>query len=128
MTPHGVGIDVVDVPRFGRLVERHAERFTRRWFTARERSECAGSPSPARELAARFALKEAAWKALGVGSRADPLPWRAIETRRTGSGEWRVVLTGPLGRHASAVQVGTFVCSAEAGDSVAVAIVHAYRP
>jgi holo-[acyl-carrier protein] synthase len=63
------GIDIVEVARVRKAVERWGERFLRRVFTARELADCAAfGPAPRYEsLAARWAAKEAAAKALGVG-------------------------------------------------------------
>jgi holo-[acyl-carrier protein] synthase len=55
----GVGIDVVDIARFGRALTR-SPGLAVRLFTEGERS------LPARSLAARFAAKEALAKALGA--------------------------------------------------------------
>lgn len=63
----GLGLDLVDLDRFRRALERGGEAFLRRIFTAAERAECARRPDPAPHLAARFAAKEAAMKALGTG-------------------------------------------------------------
>ena len=56
----GVGIDVVDVARFGATLER-TPALRERLFTVGERD------LPLNSLAARFAAKEAALKALGLG-------------------------------------------------------------
>ncbi len=53
---------------------RHPERFLTRHFTAAERSECGGSGA---RLAARWAAKEAAAKALGTG--IGPIGWHELE-------------------------------------------------
>jgi len=61
-----VGVDIIHIPRVAAAIERYGERFLRRVFTAQELAYCNGR---APELAARFAAKEAASKALGVGVR-----------------------------------------------------------
>ncbi len=70
----GVGIDVVEVGRVGRALERHGERFVRRVFRPSE----VGSPVSPRSLAARFAAKEAVFKALGTGLSGG-LRWTDVE-------------------------------------------------
>ena len=62
----GIGLDVTEIPRIRDLLERFGERFTRRVLT---RAEAAGMPKgdAAPYVAARFAAKEAAAKALGTG-------------------------------------------------------------
>lgn len=63
----GTGIDLVAIGRFRRALERHGERFLNRVFTPGEREDCSRRADPARHLAARFAAKEAVFKALGTG-------------------------------------------------------------
>jgi holo-[acyl-carrier protein] synthase len=62
----GIGIDAVDLDRFRRLLERRPG-IVERLFSEAERSDVAGRLDPVPGLAARFAAKEATWKALGVG-------------------------------------------------------------
>ena len=63
----GIGLDVVDVERFARVLDRRPH-LSDRLFTSREIAVAHGSPSrTAQRLAARFAAKEAAMKSLGVG-------------------------------------------------------------
>lgn len=63
------GIDIIEVTRIRTAVERWGERFLRRVYTPRELADCgAPGPNPRYEsLAARWAAKEAAVKALGIG-------------------------------------------------------------
>lgn len=82
----GVGIDVVDVPRFALILERRAA-FVERVFTPLERSTCGGVPA---RLAARFAAKEATMKALGVGIGAFGLHDVWIEREPSGRPVLRV--------------------------------------
>jgi holo-[acyl-carrier protein] synthase len=61
----GVGIDLLEIDRLERALERHP-RLAERVFTAGEREYAAERSRPARHLAARFAAKEAVVKALGL--------------------------------------------------------------
>jgi len=63
----GVGVDIVEVERIGRIIERYGDRFIRRVFTQEEARYCRRTAHPEQRFAARFAAKEAALKALGVG-------------------------------------------------------------
>ncbi len=65
----GTGVDIVEVDRIRRAVERHGDRFTRRIFTDAEVGYCRRCVDPAQRFATRFAAKEAALKALGTGWR-----------------------------------------------------------
>ena len=64
----GLGIDVVEIDRLRRAVERHGERFLRRIFTPDEIAYCARRQDPTPSLAARFAAKEAFAKAAPRGA------------------------------------------------------------
>jgi holo-[acyl-carrier protein] synthase len=61
----GVGIDLLEIDRLERALERHP-RLAERVFTAAEREYAAARARPGRHLAARFAAKEAVVKALGM--------------------------------------------------------------
>lgn len=62
----GVGLDAVDIDRFRRSLAR-TPRLEQRLFTPQERADLARRVDPVPGLAARFAAREAAMKALGVG-------------------------------------------------------------
>lgn len=76
----GIGIDLVEVSRLERALERHP-RLAARLFTERELAHCEGMRRPGRHLAARFAAKEATVKALGLGP-GQPLTEIEIEAGR----------------------------------------------
>jgi holo-[acyl-carrier protein] synthase len=61
----GVGIDLLEIERMERALERHP-RLARRLFTDAELDYAGGKARPGRHLAARFAAKEAVVKALGL--------------------------------------------------------------
>jgi holo-[acyl-carrier protein] synthase len=61
----GIGIDLLEINRLERALERHP-RLAERVFTEDERRYAAARARPGRHLAARFAAKEAVVKALGL--------------------------------------------------------------
>lgn len=63
----GSGIDVIDLARVERALERHGARFERRVFHPREIESCRRRRRPALHYAERFAAKEAVMKAVGTG-------------------------------------------------------------
>lgn len=63
----GLGTDLVGVDRVRAVLARHGERFLERIYSAEERSYCLAAADPGERLAARWAAKEAAMKALGTG-------------------------------------------------------------
>jgi len=64
---YGVGIDLVEVPRVHGMIERWGERFVTRCFSPAEISYCRSRKNAAPHYAARFAVKEAFLKCLGIG-------------------------------------------------------------
>lgn len=75
----GIGLDLADIDRIERLLGRHPERARIRLFTAGEREYCDRRARPARHFAARFAAKEAAYKALSGTEEARHIHWQDIE-------------------------------------------------
>ncbi len=96
MVVKGIGIDLIEVERIRRAVTRRPAGFRRRVFTPAEWDYChrAGKIDYA-ALAARFAAKEAVFKALGCGWRQ--IPWQEVEIRKGSRGEPLVQL-GPRAR------------------------------
>ena len=87
-----VGIDLVDVDQVESAIAAHGDRYLRRVYTDREVADCGGFEAPSAErLAARFAAKEAAFKALRLG---DVLPFHDIEVVRSPDGAPELALHG----------------------------------
>jgi holo-[acyl-carrier protein] synthase len=77
----GLGFDATDIPRVRDVFARYGDRFLRRVFTDGEIAYCMRHRDPVPSLAARFASKEAAMKALGTGHSRGVL-WKDIEVVR----------------------------------------------
>jgi holo-[acyl-carrier protein] synthase len=88
----GIGTDLLDVGRMARELAREGAGFRDEVFTPVEVSYCEAMAHPARHFAARFAAKEAFWKALGVPQGNAPL--RDVEVVRAENGPPRLVLSG----------------------------------
>jgi holo-[acyl-carrier protein] synthase len=95
---YAVGIDVIEIARVRKVLERHPERFLTRIFTPEEVAFCRGRVP---ELAARFAAKEAVMKALGTGARG--LAWREIEILPNRRGKPLVYLHGLARKRGEAI-------------------------
>ncbi|HSE71122.1 MAG TPA: holo-ACP synthase [Nocardioidaceae bacterium] len=91
----GVGIDVVDVARFGESLER-TPALRERLFTEQERSR------PLASLAARFAAKEALAKALGAPTG---MHWLDAEIVNEASGDPRFDIRGTVHARAADLSV-----------------------
>lgn len=63
----GMGIDIVDIPRFRKTITVRGNRFIDRVFLPSERKYCSAKPQPWMHYAGRFAAKEAIAKAFGTG-------------------------------------------------------------
>lgn len=87
----GVGLDLCEVGRVRRLLEKDRERFVRRVYREAEIAYCDARRRPELHYAARFAAKEAFLKALGRGWR---LGWTQLEVVRGASGKPDLRLTG----------------------------------
>jgi holo-[acyl-carrier protein] synthase len=93
-----VGLDLVEIDRIKRTLERHGDRFLARVYTEREINDSEGRTE---SLAARFAAKEAVMKALGTGA----MDFREIEVFRDPGERPRVQLHGRA--RARAEKLGT---------------------
>ena len=82
----GLGIDQIEIDRVERAWHRYGERFHRRVYTSAEWAYCVSRPHPAQSLAGRFAAKEAAMKALGLGWPGG-IAYRDIEITRERTGK-----------------------------------------
>src|SRR6478736_3377461 len=102
----GVGIDMVMVSRVKDSLTRFGDRFLRRGFTDGEIAYATSAPDSAAErLAARFAAKEAAIKALDLADSQIGIGWRQIEVHREQSGKCRLILHGAARAAADAAGV-----------------------
>ena len=104
----GVGIDLLDIDRLERALERRP-RLAQRLFTDGERAYAATRARPAMHLAARFCAKEAVAKALQLREWS----WRDVEVLGGGDEPPSVRLTGAAERRA-----------AELGAKVSVSLTH----
>ena len=97
----GTGMDLISIDRLRRFRDRRGERGLARLFTDGELRYCLRLADPAPSLAARFAAKEAFFKAVGLGWGAGG-DWREVEVRRTGRGAPELTVRG---RAAAAARV-----------------------
>ncbi|MFZ4585676.1 MAG: holo-ACP synthase [Acidimicrobiia bacterium] len=120
MNPHGLGTDVVEIPRFRAVLERRPA-IVGRLFTESEQALAGERSDGVPALAVRFAAKESVMKALGVGIGA--IRFTDIEITRALDGPPMVALHGAAAELAAARGVTGWMCSLSHGDDVAVATV-----
>ena len=112
------GIDIVEIARIKRTVERWGDRFVQRIYSPAEIALCAGRIE---SLAARWAAKEAVAKLLGVGMRgpgssAPSVAFRDIETLTDDDGRPTVTLSGAARARARELHI----------DSISISLSHDY--
>jgi len=112
------GVDIIEISRVRRVLERYADRFQQRVFTPGEIAYCQGR---APNLAARFAAKEATMKALGTGVRG--VSWKEIEVVRQPSGAPSIQLYGRAQARAQRLGVTEIALSLSHSQEFAVAFV-----
>lgn len=92
-------MDLIDISDVEASLERFGERYLRRVFTSREIEACAHGTS-ARRLAACFAAKEAAVKAMSLRGEREPFDLRSIEVTFPRADEPEIALYGSAAEHA----------------------------
>ena len=116
----GVGLDTVEVERFRRVLER-TPTLVSRLFTPGERAYAEQASDPTERFAVRFAAKEAAMKAMGVGLGA--VDWHDVEVVRAESGRPSLSISGRAASLAAELGVTTWHLSLSHSALVAEAIV-----
>ena len=81
----GTGIDLCEVPRIRKSIERFGQRFIDRIYTPREIAYVERKANKYERYAARFAAKEAGMKAIGTGWRGG-ITWQDFEVTNLPSG------------------------------------------
>jgi holo-[acyl-carrier protein] synthase len=92
----GIGMDVVEIGRIRDLAQRHAA-FLTRTFAPGELHHCKEKANPFPHLAARFAAKEAVFKALGTGWSVG-LKWTDVAVENNAAGKPAIRLSGAARR------------------------------
>src|SRR5437588_3980066 len=100
----GTGIDIAEVPRIRKAIERFPGRFLERIYTAGEVRYCDSKANRVERYAARFAAKEAAMKALGTGWNHG-VRWRDCEVVRMAGGRPTIQFHGRAGEFAARLGV-----------------------
>ncbi len=96
----GIGIDLEEVARIAESIAKFGDRFLNRIFTEAEISFCSGKANSNERFAARFAAKEAAFKALQASWEAG-LSWQDFELIAQPGGAPHMRLQGVAARLAS---------------------------
>lgn len=115
---HSLGVDIIEIERIEKAVERFGKRFLQRVYTDTELRVCRNMPS---RLASRFAAKEAVMKSLGTGTKG--VGWREIEILHDAKGKPLVSLCGRARNRANDLGLGELAVSLSDSRDYAVAFV-----
>jgi holo-[acyl-carrier protein] synthase len=92
---YGIGTDIVEIARVGKVLARYGERFAERILCEPELTRFRAHRQPVAYLAKRFAAKEAFTKALGTGIHA-PANWHGVWVVNLRSGQPKLEFTPAL--------------------------------
>ncbi len=113
-----IGVDIIEIARIEKAIDRWGEGFFQRIYTEAELKLCRQRPS---SLATRFAGKEAVMKALGTGARG--ISWREIEILAEPSGKPLVHLSGKAQKKAKDLGLDKLAISLSDSKEYAIAFV-----
>src|ERR1700730_3193387 len=89
----GIGTDIIECPRIGKMIEHHGELFLRRVYTDREIRYCQARKHAIEHFAGRWAGKEAILKTIGTGW-VRRMALANLEVRNSFTGEPKVLVCG----------------------------------
>lgn len=117
------GVDLVDIQRIESMLDSHGDHFIDRVFTPVERRYAEdGRGGRAERYAARFAAKEAVFKALGCGW-AGGTAWVDVGVIHRGGGAPDVLLTGHTAALAEEQGISNWALSLSHSGGMAIASV-----
>ena len=91
----GLGIDIIEIPRIKRSIDNFGDKFLNKVFTEGEIMYCEKKFNKNQHYAARFAAKEAVYKAISSGWK-EGLRWKDIEIQNDATGMPSINPSGKL--------------------------------
>ncbi|MHB1687505.1 MAG: holo-ACP synthase [Ignavibacteriaceae bacterium] len=91
----GIGVDIIEIERVKESVDKYGDHFLNKIYTETELNYCLSKASKYQHLAARFAAKEAVFKAISTGWNKE-VSWHDIEIYNEVNGMPLVKLRGGL--------------------------------
>ena len=116
----GIGVDIVEIEKLKLAMMRRGERLRNRAFTPAEVQYCEERANQYQHYAARFAAKEAVFKAIGSGWR-NGVGWHDVEVINELSGKPMLRLNGKTLEFANALGAKNYWLSLTHTDSYAIA-------
>jgi holo-[acyl-carrier protein] synthase len=100
----GIGSEIVECLRIGRMIEQHGEQFLGRVYTPREIRYCQSRKHATEYFAGHWAAKEAILRCLGTSQRGG-LDWTDLEIRESQEGKPEVLMCGPAKDRVQALRI-----------------------
>ena len=97
----GLGIDIIEIDRVQESIEKYSDQFLNKVFTKKEIEYCINKSNKYQHFAARFAAKEAVYKALSSGWEKEKVGWQNIEVFNDKTGMPHVQLNGDIAKFLS---------------------------
>ncbi|MCH6575985.1 MAG: holo-ACP synthase [Bacteroidetes bacterium] len=91
----GIGTDIIEIDRIKNSIKKNGDRFLSKIYTPNEIKYCLSKANKYQHFAARFAAKEAVYKALATGWQ-EVLSWQDIEISNESTGMPQVTMRGKL--------------------------------
>lgn len=118
----GIGIDIVDVQRIRKIIKRSTVDFLYRAFTQHEIEFCNEKKNSYKYYAVRLAVKEAMFKALGMGWRSG-LAWNDIEYAQPNKGKPFIITYGKTKHKLTEMEITNINVNSSFDNAYATAIV-----
>lgn len=119
----GIGVDLVTISRIQKVYARFGERFEKRILHPIEQEQLTRHSKPAHFMAKRFAVKEAALKALGTGERSGIL-LKDVYVQHDEMGKPHLKTDGKALQHCQRIRINAMhVSISDEGDQVAAFVV-----
>ena len=91
----GIGVDIIEIDRVKESIRKFGDHFLNKIYTEKELKYCLNKSDKYQHLAARFAAKEAVYKALSSGWNKN-IGWKNIEITNEANGMPIVTLNGDV--------------------------------
>ena len=121
MSVYSIGVDLIEIERIEKLLERYGDKFLKRIFTDIEIDYCSKKKDKG-SFAARFATKEAVFKATGFGL-GKGMTWKDVEVVNDPKGKPEVRLYGKTAELLAEKKVHLTISHSK-DTSIAMVVVH----
>jgi len=115
----GIGVDHIEISRIKKTIRRQKERFLNKIFTEKEIEYCEKKKDRYQHYAARFAAKEAVYKALNQ-TGTEGISWKDIEIVNEISGKPEIFLRNKTLRLAKRLKVSKILLSISHNKDIAI--------